>query len=100
MAHKTPIIATTRGGMAEYVRRKRFGMLAEPGNVQKLAGSISWLLGEKEVWHSRSQQAYDFSDKNTRWDVVAYRIRDAVDKWQNKEPVPADYTISEQISRV
>jgi len=48
-AHRTPVIASNLGGMAELVQHDENGLLFSPGNTQDLANQIQRLLDEPDV---------------------------------------------------
>lgn len=91
MAHKTPVIVSSRGGMAEIIRRTQAGIVVPPGNSKLLYDSILEVLSE-DKYEDYSQKAYEFADKNAHWEISAERMIDAMEKWLKDKPVPDDYT--------
>lgn len=90
MAHKVPVIVTSRGGMAEMIRRTNSGMVVSPGNIDAIVDGIREIC-EGQEYEKMSERAYSFAMENAQWDIVADRIFDAVTRWLNKLPVPDDY---------
>lgn len=92
MAHKTPIIAPTRGGLAEIIRRSGVGEIVRPGDIQGIVNAIL-KIANPNVYNEYSTRAYEFSMKNTRWEIATDRMYDAIEKWlsgRNNE-IPKDY---------
>ena len=93
MARKTPIIATTRGGLAQMLRQSNSGLVVKPGNIKMLVNSMMLLAENEEMYHYYSNKAYMFSYNNARWDIFTCRLFDAIKKWNNGEEVVEDYNI-------
>lgn len=91
MAHKTPVVTTTRGGIAEIIRRTQAGIAIPPGDPVKIREAVLEILtgGDYEGYCER---AYCFARKNACWDVAADRMVDAISRWLEHKPVPDDYT--------
>lgn len=93
MARKTPVIVTSRGGMAEITRRCKAGKVVQPKNPKLLIEAIMELTSNPEVYNKHSENAYRFSYENARWDVFTARVHDAIKKWLSGdfEHIPEDY---------
>ena len=93
MARKTPVIVTSRGGMAEIIRRCQGGRVVPPDNIKSMIEAITELTSNPEVYRRYSENAYRFSYENTRWDVFTERADDAIRKWLagDFESIPKDY---------
>lgn len=90
MAHKTPVIVTTRGGFAEIIRRTGGGIIVKPGCVSELVDGIKNILNPSK-FNSYAEQAYHFATHNATWDIAASRMVDAMDRWLTNRSVPDDY---------
>jgi len=91
MAYKTPVIATTRGGLAEVIRRTSSGIVVPPGDPKIIYESMYKLIKDDALYKQYSDNAYSFVMKNATHDIFAKNVSDAVGKWLNKAPVPDDY---------
>lgn len=92
MMHGTPIISTTRGGLAYATKRSKFGEVAIPGDIDGIYKNIIKIIGNNELYSKYVEQATIFAQNNARWDIVSSRINNAIDRWMTCKPVPSDYT--------
>lgn len=93
MARKTPVIATTRGGMAQMLRKSDSGMVCPPVAPDALASYICSLIEDQALYEKYSRRGYMFAKLNAQWTTYIERMDDAIQCWQEDEPVPADYNI-------
>jgi len=49
MAHRKPIVASNIGGIPEFVREGKTGLLFTPGNISELSNKIAALLGNRAL---------------------------------------------------
>ncbi|MCF0136629.1 MAG: glycosyltransferase family 4 protein [Lachnospiraceae bacterium] len=90
MAHKTPVVVTSRGGIAELIRRTSSGKVVVPGNIAAIVRSIKEITDE-DAYEGYSERAYCFARKNAAWDIAAVRMADAIERWLKDIPVVDDY---------
>ena len=90
MAHKTPVVVTTRGGLAEVVRRTGTGEVVPPGQIQMIVEAIEKVLDPLN-YEAYSERAYYFALHNAAWEIASKRMVDAIERWLNNKPVPDDY---------
>ncbi|MDH4152450.1 MAG: glycosyltransferase [Nitrospira sp.] len=66
MAAGKPVIATTVGGIPDFVLSKETGLLVEPGNVQALADAIAHLLSDPQQAEAMGAKARVHARDNYR----------------------------------
>lgn len=67
---KTPVIATSVGGIPEIIRHGENGILVPPNDPKKLADAINKLLADKGLRERLSANAHEYIIKNFSWDVL------------------------------
>ncbi|HUW19756.1 MAG TPA: glycosyltransferase family 4 protein [Sedimentisphaerales bacterium] len=67
-ASGVPVIASDLQGIREAVKDRQTGLLVEPGNIKKLALTITELLGNRDLQRQLSQKAYEMAAE--RFDSV------------------------------
>lgn len=90
MAHKTPVVVTTRGGFAEVIRRTGAGEVVRPGDVAEICKAIE-KIHRTDEFLSYSERAYYFAIHNATWDIATSRMVDAINRWLEGMAVPDDY---------
>lgn len=74
MAHKTPVLATSRGGMAELVGRHDLGRVVVPGDPKVLAETIIHMLSDRSTLRQQGENGYEYVRAHADWGLVAARI--------------------------
>ena len=69
-ACKTPAVAYSVPGLRDSVKDMEIGMLVEPGNIEKLAKAITWLLADEALRNRLGENAYRYVQQFS-WDKVA-----------------------------
>ncbi|MGQ0606033.1 MAG: glycosyltransferase family 4 protein [Candidatus Nitrosotenuis sp.] len=67
---RTPVVATSVGGMPEIIQHGENGILVSPNNQQQLVDTINKLLADKALREKLSTKAYEYIIKNFSWDVL------------------------------
>lgn len=91
MARKTPVVCTTRGGLADIIRKTRSGEIVIPVDSYSLFCAMHKLINDDKLYESYSRNAFYFSTKNTVWDIVISRTLDAIGRWMKGQQVLEDY---------
>ena len=79
MAHKTPVVVTTRGGLAEVVRRTGTGEVVPPGQIQMIVEAIEKVLDPLN-YEAYSERAYYFASHNATWEIASKHMVDAIER--------------------
>ena len=69
-----PIVASTVGGIAPYVRKKGIGLLVPPDDPQALAEAVGRLLSDPGMRHRLGQAGRRWVEAEMNWDRVAARV--------------------------
>lgn len=93
MARKTPVITTTRGGIAEIIRRIEAGKVVRPYHPEEIVEAVRTICQSDVSYQKYADAAWRFSDQNTRWETAAARIQDAVERGLKGLPLPEDYNV-------
>jgi glycosyltransferase involved in cell wall biosynthesis len=67
---KTPVVATSVGGIPEIIRHNENGILVPPNEPEKLVTAINDVLANKELQDRLVENAYDYIIKNFTWEVL------------------------------
>lgn len=67
---KTPVVATSVGGIPEIITHNENGILVPPNEPQKLVEAINDLLANKTLMEKLTTNAYEYIIKNFSWDVL------------------------------
>ncbi|MEM3065450.1 MAG: glycosyltransferase family 4 protein [Candidatus Nitrosotenuis sp.] len=67
---KTPVVATSVGGIPEIVTHNENGVLVPPDDPRRLVEAINDLLADKTKRERLAANAYDYIVKNFSWDVL------------------------------
>ncbi len=70
MAHGTPPVVSSAGGLAEAVENRRSGMVVEEPSPESLAEALEALLGSRELWERLSRGARERAEQFT-WERTA-----------------------------
>lgn len=75
MACGIPVVATTGGGIDEFVRDGHSGLLVQPGNVDEMASAVQRLLDDPQfsetlVSHARATFLQDFTIERHRENIL------------------------------
>ena len=71
---QVPVVATKVGGIPEIITNNENGILVSPGDVEKLAKAILFLLVEKKERQQLSAKAYDLLKKKYDWSKIIVEI--------------------------
>jgi len=74
MASKTPIIATTVGGIADVITHGETGLLVPPNNSSALSNSILLMLSNKKLTAECTKNAWFEVNKTYSWRAVAQQF--------------------------
>ncbi|MBM2852270.1 MAG: glycosyl transferase [Candidatus Nitrosotenuis sp.] len=67
---KTPVVATSVGGIPEIITHNENGILVPPNEPEKLVNAINDLLTNKELRDKLVEKAHDYIIKNFTWEVL------------------------------
>lgn len=67
---KTPVVATSVGGIPEIITHNVNGILVPPNEPEKLVTAINDVLTNKELGDKLVENAYDYIIKNFTWEVL------------------------------
>ena len=67
---KTPVVATSVGGIPEIITHNVNGILISPNEPEKLVIAINDILTNKELCDKLVENAYDYIIKNFTWEVL------------------------------
>ena len=90
MAQGLPVIVTSRGGMAEYIRKSRAGIVVSPDSATAIINAVTIIINQ---YDSYSSQAFLFANLNSRNSIVASRIAQFIDYSFQKSSYCEDYTL-------
>ncbi|WP_304433260.1 glycosyltransferase family 4 protein [Acutalibacter muris] len=90
MAQGLPVIVTSRGGMAEYIRKSRAGIVVSPDSATAIINAVTTIINQ---YDSYSSQAFLFANLNSRNSIVASRIAQFIDYSFQKSSYCEDYTL-------
>lgn len=88
MLHGLPVIVTSRGGMAEYVRKAKSGIVVSPDNVDEIVAAVKTIQNQ---YLEFSFSAVHFATMNAKNEIVSDRILDFIDSCYQKKAHCADY---------
>lgn len=88
MLHGLPVIVTSRGGMAEYVRKAKSGIVVSPNSVDEIVAAVKTIQNR---YLEFSSSAVHFASMNTKNEIVSNRILDFIDTCYQKKAHCADY---------
>jgi glycosyltransferase involved in cell wall biosynthesis len=80
LAHKTPVLATSRGGMAELVHRHDFGRVVIPGDAPRIAAAVADMLSDRSSLEQQGERGYRYVQTHCSWPSVAARIASAISR--------------------
>ena len=63
-----PVITSDAGGIAEVVRDNETGIMTPAGDVDRLAGAIIKLAGDRELMSRMGRAGYEFVEQNYSWE--------------------------------
>lgn len=67
---KTPVVATSVGGIPEIITHNENGILVPPNEPEKLVTAINDILTNRELRYKLVENAHDYIIKNFTWDVL------------------------------
>ena len=67
---KTPIVATSVGGIPEIITHNENGILVPPNEPEKLVTAINDILTNRELQDKLVENAHDYIIKNFTWEVL------------------------------
>lgn len=67
---KTPVVATSVGGIPEIITHNETGILVPPNEPEKLVTAINDILTNKELRDRLVENAHDYIIKNFTWEVL------------------------------
>lgn len=67
---KTPVVATSVGGIPEIITHNENGILVPPNEPEKLVAAINDILTNRELRDRLVENAYDYIIKNFTWEVL------------------------------
>ena len=67
---KTPVVATSVGGIPEIITHNDNGILVPPNEPEKLVTAINDILTNRELQDKLVENAHDYIIKNFTWDVL------------------------------
>ncbi|MBI5377702.1 MAG: glycosyltransferase family 4 protein [Thaumarchaeota archaeon] len=67
---KTPVVATSVGGIPEIITHNENGILVPPNEPEKLVTAINDVLANKELRDKLVENAHDYIIKNFTWEVL------------------------------
>jgi glycosyltransferase involved in cell wall biosynthesis len=67
---KTPVVATSVGGIPEIIRHNENGILVPPSEPEKLVTAVNDVLANKELRDRLVENAHDYIIKNFTWEVL------------------------------
>ncbi len=82
MASKTPIIATTVGGIPEVISHKETGLLVPPNNSNELSNSILLMLSNKKLIDDCTKNAWSEVNKTYSWGAVSQRFSSVLNEFE------------------
>jgi len=74
MASKTPIIATTVGGISEVITHGETGLLIPPNNSDKLSTSIHYMLNNKSFTNNCTEKALIKAEETYSWALISQQF--------------------------
>lgn len=74
-----PVVATSVGGLPDVVENKETGLLVPPGDLQALAGAMTWLLANPEKCRKMGDRARQLSRTRYSWDQIAQKVLDVLE---------------------
>ncbi len=87
LACETPVISTPVGGIPEFVKNHKHGILVPPNNSQKLAWAIQHLLDNNNLRAKMGREGREWVTRNFSIDAIAkklYVIYQRILKYQNQ----------------
>lgn len=73
MANRTPVIASSIGGLREIIRHNQTGYLVPPRDARALAGAIVAMMSDPDTRARLAQNAYACATQDYTWTSVACR---------------------------
>jgi glycosyltransferase involved in cell wall biosynthesis len=67
---KTPVVATSVGGIPEIITHNTNGVLVQPNEPDKLITAINDVLANRELRDKLAENAHDYIIKNFTWEVL------------------------------
>ena len=67
---KTPVVATSVGGIPEIITHNVNGILVSPNEPEKLVTAINDILANKELRDKLVENAHDYIIRNFTWEVL------------------------------
>ena len=67
---KTPVVATSVGGIPEIITHNENGILVQPNEPEKLVTAINDILTNRELRDKLVENAHDYIIKNFTWEVL------------------------------
>ncbi len=67
---KTPVVATSVGGIPEIITHNENGILVPPNEPEKLVTALNDVLANKELRDKLIENAHDYIIKNFTWEVL------------------------------
>ncbi|MEW6044181.1 MAG: glycosyltransferase family 4 protein [Thermoproteota archaeon] len=77
---KTPVVATSVGGIPEIITHAENGILIPPNEPQKLADTINDVLANKTLREKLTVNAHEYIIKNFSWDVLLPKYLELYEK--------------------
>lgn len=74
MASKTPIIASSVGGISEVITHNKTGILVQPNSPNQLSHSIRNLLNNNDLSSKLSENAYQKVLSTYNWHIIAQQL--------------------------
>lgn len=88
-----PVIATTRGGMAEIVRASKSGLVVPPGDITAIQSAMMSLIDDPAGAAEMGQRGYELCRNNFTGEILGSRISYSINQWLNGGDPPADQLI-------
>jgi len=71
MASKTPLIATTVGGIPEVITHNETGILVPPNNSNALSASIEYIFNNKDITNEYIKNAFIKVNNTYAWEAIS-----------------------------